>query len=146
MNYTWKTKDLDIIDNHVAYHTEMIEYLEKLKERGPDLSEPKPKKTSVNLPISLKVSQSKKLTGRELNDYLLKLVSYGISKNPPLRPEEINVETMKKCLNNFITASQGLNVYSLSFSYQFGLLWKLFMKFGNSKNQRVRSRNLGING
>ena len=71
--YCWDETDLKIINDHLKYHEQMVQYIKSLKVD--EFSEIEPKKPSSKLPPTMR-SRNHKLEGIELHDYLKKVLQF----------------------------------------------------------------------
>ena len=107
--YCWDETDLKIINDHLKYHEQMVQYIKSLKEG--EFSEIEPKKPSSKLPPTMR-SRNHKLEGIELHDYLKKSLTISeVFDLPRLCVEEPNFEDYKKYLENCVKYEKTGNKY-----------------------------------
>ena len=97
----WSKSELNILNKHQTYHKEMVNYIEKLKNKGQ--SDFVPVKPASKLPIPFK--KSSKLNSEKFHEYLENKISMdNASSKAPDVPEETTYENLmsylKKCVEH----------------------------------------------
>ena len=90
-NY-WNESDSQIIDEHIEYHEDMVNYLKELKKDGP--TNHPPKKPSSNLPIPFKK--------KELHEYLVENLSTADFQPRLVEPEEKTINSLTEYLTQCV--------------------------------------------
>ena len=132
--YCWDETDLKIINDHLKYHEQMVQYIKSLKEG--EFSEIEPKKPSSKLPPTMR-SRNHKLEGIELHDYLKKSLTISeVFDLPRLCVEEPNFEDIKKYLENCVKYEKTGNKYFLKFYMEYGQALEYF--YGLWRNEKIK--------
>ena len=113
--FPWTENELEIIEEHEKYHSNMLEYYSNIRKNGP--IDPEPRKPGSKL---LSAGKKQKLSGKELHNYLLKHIHPRDEFITPKQPQDVEFGSMKKNLQEYVNYLKSLISHTLKFCFEFG--------------------------